>query len=146
LTDSGRWLSFPRRFAELTEEVDRLFDELIYRPWGVTPRAQPWTPSIDLYETPEALVLEADLPGVKPEALKLEVHGGDLVLEGERTVERSQGGGRFHFRERYRGTFARRMRLPAYVDKDRIRAEFKDGVLRVIMPKLEARAGRKEPS
>jgi len=57
-----RSVSFPLR---LSHEVDRLFDELIHRPWGIGRELQRWNPSIDLYETSEAFILEADLPGVK---------------------------------------------------------------------------------
>ena len=146
MVERGRWLTIPRQFAELTEEVDRLFDELIHHPWGVARKAQAGIPSIDLYETPEALVLEADLPGVRPEDLRLEVQGSELVLEGERTFERGQVGRRVHCQERYRGSFVRRMRLPAFVDKDRIRAEFSNGVLRVILPKAGVEPERREPS
>lgn len=131
-----RWLSFPRQFSQLSQEVDRLFDEIIHRPWGVSRGVQGWNPSIDLYETSEAFVLEADLPGVKMEDIKVEVQGNELVLQGERSSGQSQRTDCFHCQERYYGRFMRRMTLPASVDKDKIRAEFSEGVLRVILPKL----------
>ena len=127
-----RWLSFP---LQLSQEVDRLFDEIIHRPWGVTRGVQGWNPSIDLYETPEAFILEADLPGAKMEDIKVEVQGNDLSLQGERSFEKSHATDRFHCQERYSGRFVRRMTLPESVDKDKIRAEFSNGVLRVILPK-----------
>ena len=58
------WLSLP---FQLSQEVDRLFDELIHRPWGspLRPKADEWNPELDLYETKDAFILEVDLPGVK---------------------------------------------------------------------------------
>ncbi len=132
-----RWLSFPRQFSQLSQEVDRLFDEIIARPWGVPRRVQVWGPSIDLRETPEGFILEADLPGVKMEDITVEVQGNDLVLQGERSSEQGQRDSSFHYQERHYGTFMRRMTLPVSVDKDKMRAEFSNGVLRVILPKLQ---------
>jgi HSP20 family protein len=90
---------------------------------------------VDLYETKEAFILEADLPGVKSEDVKVEVENSDLVLQGWRTLEKSHSDEQIHTMERSSGHFMRRMKLPASVDKDAIQAEFRDGVLRVILPK-----------
>jgi HSP20 family molecular chaperone IbpA len=75
----SEFISFPLR---LTEEVERLFDEMIHRPWGFCREIRGWNPSVDLFETTDALVLEADLPGVKAENVKVEVKDGELVLQG----------------------------------------------------------------
>ncbi|MBI4524143.1 MAG: Hsp20/alpha crystallin family protein [Deltaproteobacteria bacterium] len=72
--------SFP---IPLSHEVERLFDEMIHRPWGSAREARGWNPSVDLYEAADAFVLEADLPGVKAENVKVEVQNGDLVLQGQ---------------------------------------------------------------
>jgi HSP20 family protein len=129
-------ISFPIKFSN---EVDRLFDELIHRPWGFSREARSWSPTIDLYETVDSFVLEADLPGVKAEEVKVEVHDGDLVLQGSRTVEHNEPRGKFYTMERSSGYFVRQMSLPTSVDKEAITAEFKDGVLRVILPKTTYR-------
>jgi HSP20 family protein len=125
-------MSFP---MHLSSEVERLFDEMIHRPWGFAREIRGWNPSIDLYETPDSFVLEADLPGVKAEDVKVEVQNGDLRLEGQRTIEKDQSNGRFHTMERSSGYFVRQIKLPESVTNDAIKAEFKDGVLRVILPK-----------
>jgi HSP20 family protein len=83
----------------------------------------------------ESLVLEADLPGVKAEDMKVEVQNGDLVLQGQRSLDQSQSNEHFHIMERSSGFFVREMKLPESVDKQNIQAEFKDGVLRAILPK-----------
>jgi HSP20 family protein len=123
----------------LSREVERLFDEMIHRPWGFCREIRGWNPSVDLYETDEAFILEADLPGVKPEDVKVEIQNGDLLLQGWRALENSQD--KFHTMERCSGQFFRRMKLPESVRKDAIKAEFKDGVLRVILAKAQQKRG-----
>jgi len=127
-------ISFP---MHLSREVERLFEEMIHRPWGFCRDIRGWNPSVDLYETSDAIVLEADLPGVKSEDIKVEVQNGDLILQGWRSLEKSHTDGRFHTMERSSGHFMRRMKLPETVEKDAIQAEFRDGVLRVILPKIK---------
>jgi HSP20 family protein len=127
-------ISFPIR---LSQEVERLFDEMIHRPWGFCREIRGWNPSVDLYETADAFILEADLPGVKDEDVKLEVKNGDLVLQGWRTLEKSSSDGHFHTMERSSGHFLRRIKLPKHVDKAAIQATFHDGVLHAILPKAK---------
>ncbi|MGH7817654.1 MAG: Hsp20/alpha crystallin family protein [Candidatus Binatia bacterium] len=129
-------ISFP---MHLPREVERLFDEMIHRPWGFCREIRGWNPSVDVYETADAFVLEADLPGVKLEDVKVEAENGDLVLRGWRTIEKHESDGRFHTMERSSGNFLRRIKLPDSVEKDQIQAEFHDGVLRVILPKVKER-------
>lgn len=136
-----KWVSFPIRHSE---EVDRLIDEIIHSPLELPAELREWVPSVDLYETPEAFILEADLPGVRGEDIKVEIEGNDLVLQGRRLVQRVRSGGRFHYQERSFGEFQRRMALPESVDREKIEARFSDGVLRVILPKIKSRAARKE--
>jgi HSP20 family protein len=125
-------ISFP---MQLPREVERLFDEMIHRPWGSSRPVLGWNPSVDLYETTDAFVLEADLPGVKAADVKVEVKNGDLILQGARSLEKEHSHGRFYAMERSSGHFVRRIKLPASVQKDAIEAEFHEGVLRVIIPK-----------
>jgi len=127
-------VSFPMR---LSQEVERLFDEMIHRPWGFCREIRGWNPSVDLYETSDAFILEADLPGVKSEDVTVDVENGDLVLRGWRSLEKSHSDGRFHTMERSSGHFMRQMKLPESVEKDAIQAEFRDGVLRVVLPKAK---------
>jgi HSP20 family protein len=128
----GKSISFP---MHLSDEVERLFDEIIHRPWGFAREVRGWIPSVDLFETEDSFILEADLPGVKSEDVKVGVENGDLVLEGQRTIEKSQSHGHFHTMERASGYFTRQIRLPESVKTDAIKAEFNDGVLRVTVPK-----------
>jgi HSP20 family protein len=137
-------LSLPTR---LSREVDRLFEELIYRPWGFgrPAKGDEWSPQLDLYETDTAFILEADLPGVKQEDVSVEVEKHELVLHGKRACEHVTTEGNFHCRERQEGEFTRRLRLPASVDQDQIRAEFGNGVIRVTLPKIARPAAEDTP-
>ncbi len=131
-------ISFP---MHLPREVERLFDEMIHRPWGFCRDVRGWNPSIDVYETDDAFILEADLPGVKAADVKVESENGDLVLRGWRTIEKRQSVGQFHTMERSSGNFVRRIQLPESINKEAIEAEFHEGVLRVTLPKTK---GQKE--
>ena len=134
-------ISFP---MHLPREVERLFDEMIHRPWGFCRDIRGWNPSIDVYETDDAFVLEADLPGVKAEDVKVESENGDLVLRGWRTIEKRQSNGQFHTMERSSGNFMRRIKLPESIKKEVIEAEFHDGVLRVILPKVKGKQEKRD--
>ena len=129
-------ISFP---LHVSEELERLFDEMIHRPWGVCREMRGWNPSIDLYETDEAFILEADLPGVKSDNVKMEIDGNELLLSDSRSIETRSIEGHFHTMERSSGDFVRRIKLREPVDKDAIKYESRDGVLRVILPKARTR-------
>jgi HSP20 family protein len=94
-----------------------------------------WNPAVDIQETEHEFVLKADLPDVKKEDVKVEFENGVLSVEGERRQEKEEKGKRFFTVEREYGKFFRRFALPTDVDGDHIKAEFKDGVLHVHLPK-----------
>jgi len=125
--------SFFQKTDSIHTEVDRLFNELIHKPWGSREDVS-FNPLIDLYEKQDEFVLFADLPGMKREDIQLDIEGNDLVLSGKRSYRREVDG-RTHYRERVLGTFTRRMRLPSDVNREQIQADFHDGVLEVVLPK-----------
>lgn len=121
---------------QLPAEVDRLFDELIHRPWGFhRATEEEWSPSLDLYETEEAFILEADLPGVNEQEVSVTIEDDTLILQGRRAIEYVLTQGNFYCHERRAGQFVRRLHLPTSVDQERLHAEFHTGVLRVTLPK-----------
>jgi HSP20 family protein len=130
----NKLVSFP---IHVSREVERLFDEMIHRPWGFCRDIRGWNPSVDLYENGDCFLLEADLPGVKIEDVIVEAENSDLVLRGCRALEQTHTDVRYHAMERSSGHFTRRMKLPESVDATRIKAEFCDGVLRVFIPKAK---------
>jgi HSP20 family protein len=96
-----------------------------------------WAPSVDIAETAEEFRIKAELPEVKKEDVKISVDNGILRLEGERRQEKEEKGKKYHRIERSYGSFLRTFTLPDNVDDSKVRAEFKDGVLDVRLPKTE---------
>jgi HSP20 family protein len=126
--------SFPLR---ISRECERLFDEIVDRPWEICREIRGWQPSVDLYETDDAFILEADLPGVKSDDVKLETKNNHLILRGSRSLEPRSLEGQFHTMERASGYFVRRLRLPHAVDNETVTGEYHDGVFRAKLPKAK---------
>lgn len=94
-----------------------------------------WSPAVDLYETPDRFVLSLELPGLTRDHIKIEIQQETLIVRGERPVHHEEGA-RYHRVERGHGAFARSFALPQPVDVEAVAAEFRDGVLTVVVPKL----------
>jgi HSP20 family protein len=114
----------------------RLFQDSLTRLWG-EPASRPWTPAVDIYETENELVLKADLPDVDPKNVGIQLENGTLTLKGERKFEQQQNGKGFHRIERSYGSFVRAFSLPDTVEADKVKADYKNGVLTVTLPKKE---------
>jgi HSP20 family protein len=137
-------------FRELTRELARDFMDPWFLSWprlGSTLEwaaewpARSWVPPVDIYETKDgALVVKAELPGLKREDIDVTVEDNILTIRGERRSEHEDRAGRVHRRERSYGEFSRSFTLPADIDAEQIRAEYRDGTLTVTLPrKPEAR-------
>jgi HSP20 family protein len=96
-----------------------------------------WAPNVDIYEDQNSITLEADLPGLKPGDFNLSIENYRLTLSGERKFEEEKKGDNWRRVERGYGSFTRSFSLPSTVAVDAVNAEFKDGVLRVTLPKRE---------
>lgn len=94
-----------------------------------------WCPNVDITEDDQEFLVKADLPDMKKEDVKVSVEDGTLTISGERKVEKEEKNKRFHRVEREYGSFIRNFTLPAGIAADKVAAEFKDGVLRVHLPK-----------
>jgi HSP20 family protein len=101
-----------------------------------------WKPGVDIREDKNSIVLEADLPGVKPEDFKLSIENHRLTLSGERKFEKESKDKNFHRVERSYGNFTRTFTLPSTVNVDEAKAEFSGGVLRITLPKREEAKAR----
>ena len=97
-----------------------------------------WTPPVDIYETDDALVIKAELPGVAKDDVSVDVHQNTLTLRGQRKHEADVKQDKYHRVERAYGTFQRSFVLPTVVDQEKVQATFKDGVLELHLPKSEA--------
>jgi len=96
-----------------------------------------WSPAADISETDKEYLVKAELPGVKREDVKVTQEDGVLTIEGERKYEKDEKGEKTHRVERFYGTFSRSFSLPDDADMTSIKAETKDGVLNVHIPKLK---------
>jgi HSP20 family protein len=96
-----------------------------------------WSPAVDVSETDAEYVVKAELPEVKKDDVKVTMEDGVLTLQGERKQEKEEKGKRYHRIERSYGSFMRSFDLPENVDSTKAKAEFKDGMLTLSLPKTE---------
>lgn len=127
-----------RDLRSLQDEVNRLFSTSLSRSFGDENMATgAWNPSIDIYENKDQIVLEAELPGMNREDFHLSVENNVLTLRGERQFEKKSEQDNYHRVERAYGSFSRSFTLPQSVSAEGAQAEYKNGVLRVTLPKRE---------
>ncbi|MCU0614919.1 MAG: Hsp20/alpha crystallin family protein [Desulfobacterales bacterium] len=96
-----------------------------------------WAPRVDIAETDKEFIINAEIPDVKKEDVKVMVDNGILTISGERKQEKEEKGKKFHRVERFYGSFSRSFTLPNNVDESKIEASFKDGMLNLTVPKTE---------
>ncbi len=124
-------------FAGLEFPTLRLFQDAINRLFSEPVTTRPWAPPVDIMETDEALIVKADLPDVDLKDVDIQIENGTLTLKGERKFEREDKRVGYHRVERAYGSFVRCFSIPETVDTDKVRAEYKNGVLIVTLPKKE---------
>ena len=125
--------------SSFRDEMDRLFDDF-FSPWrgrGLLPRETIWTPQLDVYEDENNIIVNVDVPGMKPEDIDISVSGNALSIRGEKKQEEKKEGKDYYRMERAYGSFSRTVELPSTVDTKKINATYKDGVLEVVLPKVE---------
>jgi HSP20 family protein len=125
-----------RDFERMRREMDRLWDSF----FETGPRAGEageWIPSLDMAETKNELIIKAEVPGIDPKDIDISLSDGLLTIKGEKKQEREEKEEDYHLTERTFGTFARAIQLPTEVQSDKIEATYKDGVLRITLPKSE---------
>jgi HSP20 family protein len=118
--------------------LNRLFGDLPARRTEEADFFGNWAPAVDIHETDAEYTVKADLPDVRKEDVKVELDNGVLTVEGERKQEKEEKGKKFHKVERAYGRFVRRFALPTEIDGTKVQAEFKDGVLKIRLPKAAA--------
>lgn len=133
-----RWDPF-RDVATLHDRVDRLFEESLRGLRGFdreeTLQGSSWAPAVDILEKENEIVLRADLPGLDPKDVDIQVQNGTLTLRGERKFESDVKEDNFRRVERVYGSFVRSFSLPPTVDAEKVEADYKNGVLEVKLPK-----------
>ena len=132
-----RWDPF-RDLGLLQDRMNRMFDDA-GRGWrNDEPAATTtWSPSVDIFETEGEIVVKAELPGMERKDITLHLENNVLTLRGERKFEKETKDENYHRIERSYGNFSRSFSIPATVDGEKIRADYKDGVLSIALPKKE---------
>ena len=115
----------------------RVFQDSLSRLFSEPSNARPWSPAVDIVETENELVLKADLPEVDPKNVGIQIENGTLTLRGERKFQEQKNGKGYHRIERAYGAFVRAFSLPDTVEAEKVKADYKQGVLTVTLPKKE---------
>jgi HSP20 family protein len=129
------------KYNPISSELDdfpslRLFQDSVSRLFSEQ-GSRPWTPAVDIFETENELVLKADLPDVDPANVEIQLENGTLMLKGERKFEQQKNGKAHHRIERSYGAFVRAFSLPETIDPEKVKADYKAGVLTVTLQKKE---------
>ena len=98
-----------------------------------------WNPSVDIFENDNDVVIKAELPGMNAKDIEVRLENNGLMLKGERHFEKETKEENYHRIEREYGSFSRAFALPTVVDGDKVVAEYKDGILKIVLPKKEER-------
>ncbi len=136
-TDLSKW----RPFGELERarrDMESLWDSFFEdRPMRRGEIMGQWLPSLDLSEAKDEFVVKAEIPGADAKNIDISLNDGTLIIKGEKKHEKEQKEENYHFVERSYGSFVRSIRLPGQVQGDKVKASYKDGILKISLPKSE---------
>jgi HSP20 family protein len=130
------WPGFGR-LSDLRNEIDRLFEVPLAELAHTSQLLSGWTPALDIHEDKDNITVKAELPGMKKADIEITLHDGVLSISGERRSEEKSEKAEVYRSERFFGRFQRTVTLPAPVAADKVKAQYKDGVLTVTLPKTE---------
>ena len=132
-----RWEPF-RDLMTTQREFDRLFKEAFTPLFGDGETStRTWAPPVDIYENENDIVLKAELPGVEPKDVEVKVEDNTHYLKGERKFEKETKEENYHRVERSYGSFARSFSLPNSINAEKVKADYRDGLLTLTLPKRE---------
>jgi len=106
---------------------------------------RPWCPPMDLVEEKDRLLAQVELPGIDPKSVQVSLQGDLLVIQAERRDEHDETQGRYLEREHAYGSFQRSVKLPYHVQADKVKAQYKNGIMTIVLPKAEEYVGRQIP-
>ncbi len=134
-----------REMETLHNRINRLFDGSFFPTFSLDEDMSlgNWRPVVDVYENEDTIVVKAELPGVDKKDIKVDLKDGVLTLSGERSHEKEVKEENYYRKERAFGRFHRSFTVGAEIDPDKIKAEFKDGVLKVEIPRPEEKKPKK---
>jgi len=129
-----------RDLFRFRRRMDTVFDDFFgdFFKGAPSEMAAGWNPKVDVFEEEDQIVMKAELPGVDKDNIAIDVNGRVLTVKGERSLDNEVKEGRYTMRECSYGRFQRSFTLPAETDAEKIKAEYKDGVLKLNIPKPES--------
>jgi HSP20 family protein len=130
------WPAFGR-LTDLRDEIDRLFESPLTELARTSNLLSGWNPALDLYEDKDNLYVKVELPGMKREEIDVSLHEGSLSISGERKSEQKHQDAEVYRAERFFGRFQRTVMLPTPVAAEKVKAQYKDGILNITLPKTE---------
>jgi HSP20 family protein len=113
------------------------FGTFLGKDWEKAMSTTEWNPSVDIFENENEIVVKAELPGMNAKDIDVRIENNVLMLKGERRFEKETKEENYHRVEREYGSFSRSFSLPMAVREDKVTAEYKDGVLKIVLPKKE---------
>lgn len=127
-----------KELLSLNRRLQNLLDDDFFRfPAFFSDEEKMWAPMVDIYEDEKEIVLKAELPEVDAKDVDIKLEDSYLTLKGERKFDKEVKKENFYRLERSYGSFKRQFNLPSYVDRDKVKASYKDGVLKIQLPKKE---------
>lgn len=133
-----------RAMEDLQNEMDRWIEDRFSR-ISTIPEGFDFAPAAELQENKNEYMLRLDLPGVGKDEVKIEVDGNRITVSGERKEEKEEKDAKRYFAESYYGSFLRSFTLPEDIDEKQVKAQFKDGVLKISIPRSGERAVKSVP-
>lgn len=130
------WPGFGQ-LTNLRDEIDRLFEAPLSELARTSQLLSGWTPALDISEDKDNVYVRVELPGMRKEDIDVSLHNGSLSVSGERKSEENYKDAEVYRSERFFGRFQRTVTLPSEVDAEKIRAQYKDGLLDIVLPKAE---------
>ncbi len=126
-------------FQSMQQDMERLLDDLARRkPPHSQFLPQPWQPAIDIYETPDSIIVLTELAGIREEGMEIEINSTSLLLRGQRQAgQQAPEKKECHQLEIYWGAFERAVNLPCPIDPDGSKASFRGGILEIVLPKAK---------
>ena len=127
----------PFEFEKMRREMDRLWDSFFEGQPTRRVGEGEWAPSLDISETKSDLVVKAEIPGIDPKDIDISLNENVLTIKGEKRQEKEEKEEGYHLVERSYGSFTRSIRLPREIQNEKINASYKNGVLKITLPKTE---------
>ncbi len=124
-------------FERMRREMDRIWNSFFEGGMVRGEDGGEWLPSLDVAETKNEFVVKAEVPGLDPKDIDISLSDGLLTIKGEKKQEKEEKEENYHLVERSYGSFTRSIRLPKEIQSDKINASYKNGVLKVVLPKSE---------